>query len=85
MEGDDVGALQGVQLSMPVAACVVTETGMLASMQQGEVIEDMEEHMLVWFPRDKVIVDVREFTRGPEVFCQVDGRVIGLWHRQGRR
>ena len=66
---------------MPGATGVSTEAGMLASMQRGEVIEDSEECVTIGFSRDEVVSDVREFMRGPEVFCQADGRVIGLWHR----
>ena len=61
---------------MPGAASVVTEAGVLMSMRQGEVIEDPEEHMMIGFTRDEVIVDVREFLRRPEVLGQCN-----VYHR----
>ena len=66
---------------MPGATSVVTEAGMLASMQRGEVIKDPEEGVMVGFSRDEVVVDIREFLMSPEVFGEMERRMFILGHR----
>ena len=53
------------------------------SMRQGKVIEDSEEGVTIGFSRDKIVVDVREFSMSPEVFDKMERRVFVLGHRQG--
>ena len=81
VEGD-VGALQGVQLVVPGAAGVLAEAGVFTSMQRREVIEDPEERVVVWFSRDEVVMDVREFLTSPEVFGETERGMFVLGHRQ---
>ena len=70
---------------MPGAAGVLAEAGMFSSMQQREVVKDLEERVVVWFSRNKVVMDVREFSMSPEVLGKMERGVFVLGHRQGGR
>ena len=70
---------------MPGAAGVFAEAGVFTSMQRGKVVKDPEERVAVGFSRNEVIADVGEFSRGPEVFGEVKGRMFVLGHRQEGR